>query len=125
MNYGLFFGKLQKFEVRYVVCGGLAVNLHGIPRMTADVDIIIDLTVDNLKRFEDCTTEINYQLSVPVKIVDLSDEIKRKNLIESKNLIALSFFNYDKNFLALDVVIHFPIPFDELWNQRMMEHLSI
>ena len=120
MNYGLFFGELQKFEVRYVVCGGLAVNLHGIPRMTADVDIIIDLTVDNLKRFEDCTTEINYQLGIPVKIVDLSDEIKRKNLIESKNLITLSFFNYDKNFLALDVVIHFPIPFDELWNQRII-----
>jgi hypothetical protein len=34
----------------------------------------------------------------------------------SKNLVALSFFNFDKNFLALDVLIDFPIPFEELWN---------
>ena len=120
MNYGLLFGKLQEYEVRYVVCGGLAVNLHGIPRMTADVDIILDLTVENLYRFEQCASSIKYQLNIPVKISDLADELKRKNLIESKNLVTLSFFNYDKDFLALDVLLHFPLTFDELWNQRVI-----
>ena len=54
MNYKLLFEKLEEYKVRYVVCGGLAVNLHGIPRMTADVDIILDLTVENLSQFEKC-----------------------------------------------------------------------
>lgn len=125
MNYNLLFGKLHEYEVRYVVCGGLAVNLHGIPRMTADVDIILDLSEQNLLHFEKCVTAIKYQLSVPLKISDLSDELKRKNLIETKNLVALSFFNYDKNFLALDVVLHFPIPFDELWKQRVIRKEGI
>lgn len=120
MNYGLLFGKLEEYEVRYVVCGGLAVNLHGIPRMTADVDIILDLTDLNLSRFEKCTSEINYKTSIPVKISDLADELKRKALIESKNLVAISFYNYDKDFLTLDVVIKFLIPFSELWEKRIV-----
>ena len=120
MNYGLLFSKLQEYEVRYVVCGGLAVNLHGIPRMTADVDIILDLTEENLKSFEQCASSIKYQLNIPVKMADLADERIRKNLIESKNLVALSFLNYDKNFLALDVILYFPIAFDELWSHRVI-----
>src|SRR5436190_15523409 len=103
MNYTLLFGKLQEYDIRYVVCGGLAVNLHGIPRMTADVDIILDMTEENLSKFEKCASELHYEVSVPVKISELADEIKRKNLVKSKSLVALSFFNLDKNFLTLDI----------------------
>ncbi|CAN5463223.1 hypothetical protein BH11BAC1_BH11BAC1_02030 [soil metagenome] len=52
MDFGLLFGKLNAFNVRYVVCGGLAVNLHGVPRMTADIDIILGLEEVNLLQFE-------------------------------------------------------------------------
>ncbi len=119
MNYKLLFEKLEEYKVRYVVCGGLAVNLHGIPRMTADVDIILDLTVENLSQFEKCVDELQYKNGVPIKISDLADELKRKKLVTTKNLIALSFFNYDTAFLALDVVIEFPILFSELWDKRV------
>lgn len=120
MNYSLLFETLQQFNVRYVVCGGLAVNLHGIPRMTADVDIILDLTEDNLQRFEQCTKKINYRVNVPVKISELADEEKRRHLLESESLIAVTYFNYDKQFLVLDVVLSFPIPFSKLWDERVM-----
>jgi hypothetical protein len=120
MNYGLLFEKLHQYEVRYVVCGGLAVNLHGIPRMTADVDIILDMDESNLLKFEQCANELKYKVSVPIQLSQLADEAKRKALIKSKNLVALSFFNYDKNFITLDVLIDFPIPFEELWSQRMI-----
>ena len=30
---------LQKHRVRYLILGGAAVNLHGVPRMTADLDM--------------------------------------------------------------------------------------
>ncbi len=118
MDFGILFKKFQEHNIRYVVCGGLAVNLHGIPRMTADIDIILDLTEPNLLSFEKCTSDLNYNLSVPVKLTELSDELSRRKLIQSKNLVALSFYNFDKNFLALDLLIDFPIPFEELWNSR-------
>jgi hypothetical protein len=118
MDYGLLFQKLHENNIRYVVCGGLAVNLHGIPRMTADIDIILDLKEDNLSRFEKCVSALHYKLHIPIAFSKLADELERRNLIESKNLTAVSFFNYDKNYLTLDVLINFPIPFEDLWNEK-------
>ena len=37
------FRLLNEDEIRYVIVGGIAVILHGSPRLTADLDIIIDL----------------------------------------------------------------------------------
>lgn len=122
MNYSALFQCLQQNQVRYLICGGLAVNLHGVPRMTADVDIILDLIPENIKKFQTCASKLNYKLTVPINLNDLSDHQKRKDIIQSKNLIALSFYNYDKNFLVLDVLIDFPIEFDEMWNQKVIRN---
>ena len=37
-------------DVRYVVIGGVAAILHGVPRITVDVDILIEATEDNARR---------------------------------------------------------------------------
>ena len=37
------FDALNRADVRYVVVGGLATVLHGYARLTADVDLIVDL----------------------------------------------------------------------------------
>lgn len=41
--------------VAFAVAGGFAVVLHGVPRMTFDLDIVVDLAADNLpwKEFAD------------------------------------------------------------------------
>jgi len=41
---------LRDAAIEYVVVGGLAANVHGSPRITADVDICYDPTPDNLER---------------------------------------------------------------------------
>jgi hypothetical protein len=38
------FKSLQEHEVRYVVIGGIASILHGIPRATFNLDILIEAT---------------------------------------------------------------------------------
>lgn len=121
MNFGLLFGTLNEHKVKYVVCGGLAVNLHGVPRMTADIDIILDMLEENLLNFEKCAAQLNYQLSVPLQLSKLSDKLEKEKLIESKNIVALSYFNYDRNLLALDVLIKFPIEFNALWSNRIIK----
>lgn len=120
MNYKSLFDKLNEYEVRYVICGGLAVNLHGVPRMTADIDIIIDLQKENIEKFMQAVQEIKYTLSLPIQKEELWEEAKRKSLIKDKNLIALSFYNYDNNTVALDVIIDFPITFDKLWERKII-----
>lgn len=34
---------LEAAEVRYLIVGGVAVNLHGYTRFTKDLDLLIDL----------------------------------------------------------------------------------
>ncbi len=41
---------LNALTVRYVVVGGLAANVHGSPRITADVDICYEPTPENRER---------------------------------------------------------------------------
>ena len=38
---------LQRHKVRYIVIGGIAAVLHGVPRATFDLVILIDANFDN------------------------------------------------------------------------------
>ena len=47
------FSSLQKRQVRYVIIGGIAAVLHGVPRATLDLDILIEAAPDNAQRLLD------------------------------------------------------------------------
>jgi predicted nucleotidyltransferase len=42
---------LNKFDVRFIIVGGFAVNFHGFQRYTGDIDLYIEDTLENRKRF--------------------------------------------------------------------------
>ena len=42
MFYLDLFRSLEQHRVRYLLVGGLAVNLYGVPRMTMDVVLALD-----------------------------------------------------------------------------------
>lgn len=44
------FESLRSHDVRYVVIGGIAAVLHGVPRATFDLDILIEATPANAAR---------------------------------------------------------------------------
>jgi len=44
------FRLFQQHEVKYVVIGGIASVLHGVPRATFDLDILIEATTENVQR---------------------------------------------------------------------------
>ena len=49
-RYRDVFASFQKHDVKYVVIGGIAAVLHGVPRVTFDLDILIEATPDNAER---------------------------------------------------------------------------
>jgi len=51
------FASLQRHDVRYVVIGGIAAVLHGVPRATFDLDLLIEATSDNAQRLLDALAE--------------------------------------------------------------------
>jgi hypothetical protein len=44
------FKSFQRHDVKYVVIGGIASVLHGVPRATFDLDILIEATLENAER---------------------------------------------------------------------------
>jgi len=44
------FSSFQKHKVKYLVIGGIAAVLHGVPRATFVLDILIEVTPDNAQR---------------------------------------------------------------------------
>ncbi|HDP33919.1 MAG TPA: hypothetical protein ENN29_02285 [Candidatus Hydrogenedentes bacterium] len=51
------FKSLNAHDVKYVVIGGLAAILYGVPRVTFDLDILIEATPANAKRLLDAFEE--------------------------------------------------------------------
>lgn len=51
------FASFESHDVRYVVIGGIAAILHGVPRATFDLDILIDPAPDNARRLLEALTE--------------------------------------------------------------------
>jgi len=51
MVYEDIFTKLNERKVNYLVVGGIALVLHGVVRLTADLDLIVKLQSDNLAKF--------------------------------------------------------------------------
>ena len=51
------FSSLQRNEVKYLVIGGIAAVLYGVPRATFDLDILIEATPENAQRLLDALLE--------------------------------------------------------------------
>jgi hypothetical protein len=118
MDYLGIFEQLHKHRVKYLLCGGLAVNIYGIPRMTADIDLILDFDKENLNQFEICVVNAFYQSQIPVSLSILSTQQERIKLVKEKNLIALSYFNTRGNVMSMDVLIDVPLNFADMWERK-------
>ncbi len=54
---GEVFASFHNHQVKYLVIGGIAAVLHGVPRATFDLDILIEATEDNAERLLEAMIE--------------------------------------------------------------------
>ncbi len=118
MYYEDVFSKLHQKKVRYVIVGGLAVNLHGVPKMTADLDIMADLSKENLPRFIEAVTELGYLPRIPVKAIELASVRKRKEWKKEKKMHVFTFWHPSKPYQQIDIFIENPINFEAAYKSR-------
>ena len=79
LDYEGIFRGLNQIQVEYIVVGGLAVNFHGIPRMTYDIDLMISLEPKNILKLVSTLTAWGYRPQAPVDPQELADEAKRRS----------------------------------------------
>jgi hypothetical protein len=114
LYYENVFSTLQKNNIRYAVAGGVALVLHGVVRFTADLDLIVDLEQENLKRFIQAMTELGYRPRNPVKAEGLLDPATRVQWQQEKGMEVFSFVDPLQPMTLIDVFIEEKIPFREV-----------
>jgi hypothetical protein len=123
LYYEELFRKLYEKKIRYLVVGGIAVSLHGALRLTADADIMLSMTEENLKAFLAIMNELGYKPKVPVNPVDFADPRNRKKWMDEKGMKVFPFFHPDKPFELIDVFIDNPINFEEMEKNKVVKRL--
>lgn len=112
MLFERIFRELNAKNVKYMVIGGLAVNLHGFARATGDLDIIISFDKENVGNFIEAIKILQYKPRVPVNIEELADQDMRTSWIKEKNMKVFSVFNPQNPMELLDVVLENDIDFE-------------
>lgn len=85
-------GALNDAKIAYAVCGGWAMAIHGLPRATIDIDLLI--LSDDLERVWELAKKDGYDVEgKPLHFADGAIEIRRISKVdpESKRLFTLDF----------------------------------
>ena len=97
------FASFQDHDVKYVVIGGIAAILHGVPRATFDCDILIEATPENAKRLLTALEKAG---------------LGTAGLISPQELASTEVTIF-KDFVRIDVQTRTPgIEFESAWNLR-------
>ena len=120
MFYEAVLRQLKKYQVKYLVIGGVAVNLYGVPRFTKDLDILIDFSKSNVLKLGKALAAVGYKPKIPVKIEDLSKASVRKRWIEKRNMKVFSFCDSKPPFHLVDILILGKINFKKLYAKRTL-----
>jgi len=124
LDFRGIFKELNKLKIDYLVVGGLAVNFHGVPRMTYDIDLMLLLQKENISKFVARLTHWGYRLKIPVNPIDIADEAKRNLWIQEKGMKAINFYSETAPIGEIDIVFDSPIPYDELKGRAVMIELQ-
>lgn len=103
--YKVVFEAFEKAGIEYLLVGGVAVNLYGYNRFTGDIDIILGLDSENLKKMNEAMEELGYVERVPVKLKELRETEKWEKLMEEKEMKAYTFISKSQPQLDIDIIV--------------------
>ena len=109
LDYLGIFKTLNEKKIKYIVVGGMAVNFHGIPRMTYDIDLLLLLEDKNLKKFLSLMKSWGFKPKVPVGLMDFADRDKREDWLKNKNMKAFNLVNPGWAVSEIDIIINTPV----------------
>jgi predicted nucleotidyltransferase len=115
---------LADAQVPYCLVGGVAVNLHGVPRMTYDVDLVVPTTTEALQLVEAVLLGLGLQCRLPLRLSALADEALRIEYRDQRNLIAVTFTDPRDPLREVDILVAPPVPAEELVRRAVILQLD-
>ena len=116
-GYAEVFAALAATGVPYVVVGGTAVVLQGHARMTVDLDLVVDLQPDSVRRVLTALLELGMQPRLPVDPYDFADPEIREQWRTQRNLTVFSLYDPSDPLREVDLFAQDPLPFADLVGQ--------
>lgn len=118
------FRALNEAQVRYLVVGGLAVNAHGYVRATRDLDLVIGLTAENIRKGLSALEAIGYRPRVPVTPDQFADPALRERWRNEKQMIVLQLWSDAFERTPVDVFVYEPFDFEAEWMAAVRQPLA-
>ncbi len=110
---------LANTQLRFVVVGGLAMVLHGIDRLTADADLVVDFSADSINEAVQALVAAGYRPLAPVDPKQFGDAMKREEWRLAKGMKVFSFWDSTSVGPTVDILLESPVTFDELWRDAV------
>jgi hypothetical protein len=110
--YEEIFRAFQARKVEYVIVGGIAVNLLGSMRSTADLDILVEMSDENLRKTFEILENQGYRARRPVDPMKIADRETREDWVKKKHMKALNFYKAGE-LEEVDIIIESPVPYEE------------
>lgn len=118
------FSALNKADVRYLVAGGIAVNIHGYQRMTADLDLVLQLNTDNIQKAMKALNSLGYKPMLPVTGEQFADTGTRQSWINEKNMQVFCMISSAHPETSVDIFVSEPFDFETEYQNATHAELS-
>jgi|SRR5881397_2657506 len=105
---------LTDAEVEFVVGGGVAAVLHGVERVTLDIDLALDMDPANVEKFLHVIRGLGLQPRVPILARDLMSREAVQRMIAEKGALVFSFVDFDRPLRHVDIFLQDNLSFGEL-----------
>ncbi len=115
MDFIGLFSLLVAAQVRFVVVDGLALLLHGIDRLTADVDLVLDLSTDTIADAVHALIASGYRSMAPVDPMALADPAQRAEWQATRGMKAFSFWDSTNTRPTVDILLDPIVSFSDLY----------
>jgi len=122
-DHAYFFNGLKKAGVDFVVAGAVALNLHGVPRMTYDLDLVVGPEEENFLQAVRQLFKWGYTCDPPRKAEDAARPELRRRLV-SEGQAVLRFRNGGSDIGEVDVALDAGVPYAELRGRAVAMQLS-
>jgi predicted nucleotidyltransferase len=104
---------LNHQHIKYLIAGGVAVNIHGYQRMTQDLDLVIQLIPENIINALSALEQLGYQPALPVTKEQFAEKSIRQKWIVDKSMTVLPLISHSHPETTLDIFVSEPFDFSE------------
>jgi len=118
------FAALGRAQVRYLVVDGVAVVLHGHPRFTADLDLVLALEEANIRSALGALGALGYSPGAPFAADDLADPERRSEWVRAKGITVFSLSSAEHPATEVDLFVEEPFPFEQAYPRAVWADLG-